>query len=482
MQSAMRSFLKIVLAVMAVAGCAFDGTDKASSPKKTITLPKITPPERPSDRDHNQLVAGFGGEYRSNAPEALLNDILKRLAPATERPDEIYRPTILNSGVINAFALPSGRIYVTRGTLELANDTSELAAVLAHEISHVTLRHAAARGELELRSSLVSRVVTDVLKDPEAGDLVKNRSIFSIASFSRAQELEADAMAVRILSRAGYDPYGAVRFLQSLDRWSRMRVELAGDKTSDNMLSTHPNTSERIALTLQNARQIGGPGLGEQDRARYMAAIEGLVSGDNAQNGATKGRVFAHPRFNIVMTAPSGFVLNNTPQALLGISNKGMRRMVFDVFEGNDQNLENALKSAWNDKIALENIQSAQVNGLSATLAQGAGKDYIFRMAALTDGTRVFRLILATKPQDQEAERLFSETLQSIRPLSGDEARRLVQPLKLKIITAQKGETQQDLAARMSVQEQALTRFQILNGLASDSVVTAGERYKIVEE
>src|SRR5918994_6740609 len=99
----------------------------------------------------------------------LLGDITGKLVAATDRPDESYRVTILNSPVVNAFALPSGRLYVTRGLLALANDSAELAAVLAHEIAHVTLRHADARTELEARSVLVSRVVADVLNDPVAG-------------------------------------------------------------------------------------------------------------------------------------------------------------------------------------------------------------------------------------------------------------------------------------------------------------------------
>src|SRR5918994_7698344 len=148
----------------------------------------------------------------------LLGDITGKLVAATDRPDESYRVTILNSPVVNAFALPSGRLYVTRGLLALANDSAEAAAVLAHEIAHVTVRHASARSELEARSALVSRVVADVLDDPVAGAMVKDQSRFTMASFSRGQELEADQIGVRSLAKAGYDPYGASRFLAALGR------------------------------------------------------------------------------------------------------------------------------------------------------------------------------------------------------------------------------------------------------------------------
>jgi predicted Zn-dependent protease len=126
-----------------------------------------------------------------------------------------YRVTILNSASVNAFALPSGQLYVTRGLIALANDTSELASVLSHEMSHVIARHAAIREDQARQVALVSRVVQDVLSDPETGALALAKSKIALASFSRAQEFEADGIGVGIAARAGYDPYGAARFLTS---------------------------------------------------------------------------------------------------------------------------------------------------------------------------------------------------------------------------------------------------------------------------
>ena len=137
-----------------------------------VEAPRTTGRERVADADHVKLVASFGGEYRSPAALRLVSEVTDRLVRATERPEETYAVTLLDSPVINAFALPSGRLYVTRGLLALASDTSEVAAVLAHEIAHVTLRHANARSELALRSALVSRVVSDVLNDPAAGAML----------------------------------------------------------------------------------------------------------------------------------------------------------------------------------------------------------------------------------------------------------------------------------------------------------------------
>ena len=123
----------------------------------------------PANTERKRLIALFGGEYSAPATERYLNEILARLAPATQTPSETYRVTILNSPIVNAFALPSGDIFVTRGLLALANDSSEIAAVMAHEIAHVTAQHAAKRAEKEKTAQLFARVSTAVLDRPEEG-------------------------------------------------------------------------------------------------------------------------------------------------------------------------------------------------------------------------------------------------------------------------------------------------------------------------
>ena len=124
--------------------CAADQTSSLLQPTTPLPAgaPRLAGDERANEREHARLVAAFGGEYRAPDAKRLLGEVAARLVAATERPDERYEITILDSPAVNAFALPSGRLYVTRGLLALANDTSEIAAVLAHEIAHVTLRHA----------------------------------------------------------------------------------------------------------------------------------------------------------------------------------------------------------------------------------------------------------------------------------------------------------------------------------------------------
>src|SRR5215213_3027917 len=271
----------LVLAA-ALAGCSGFGGD-ISLP---ANAPRVIGPDR--DRDHVRLVRAFGGEGRAPQLQQLLTDVTNRLVMATDRPDESSQITILNSPLINGFALPNGRLYVTRGLLALANDTSEVAAVLSHEIAHVTLRHATQRSELQARSDLIERVAENVLNDAEEAAMAQSQARSTLASFSRAQELEADQTGVKVLARAGFDPFGAPRFLTSLGR--------SGGGTDQNrptladMLATHPSTNERIAMAVQAARRASAPGIGESDRARYLAALDGLPYGDDADDGLIRGR------------------------------------------------------------------------------------------------------------------------------------------------------------------------------------------------
>ncbi len=328
-----KRLVAVALPVLLLAGCF--GEQSALLPSGTGSTggeiaPRISPIQRASDQEHQRLLSAFGGEYRAPRARAALDDVVQKLAKAGEGQIGQYEITILNSPVVNAFALPNGRLYVTRGLLALANDTSEIASVLAHEIAHVTARHAVERAEKEAESAVVSEVVSQVLKDPARGAAVQAGSKLSpLARFSRQQELTADQISVRNIARAGYDPYGAGRFLATLGRNTAYRNsgqnQSADDKRLD-ILSSHPQTPERIAAVTAAARQIGAPGLGERDTGHWLAAIEGLAFGDDPRDGVVRGRRYLNSTLRIAFTAPEGFNLESAQDMVIGVSASGLRR------------------------------------------------------------------------------------------------------------------------------------------------------------
>jgi predicted Zn-dependent protease len=456
----------ITLLAALLAGCTSFGGD-ASLP---ANAPRVIGP----DRDHVRLVAAFGGEGRAPQLQRLLTDVTNRLVMATDRPDESYQVTILNSPVVNAFALPNGRLYVTRGLLALANDASEVAAVLSHEIAHVTLRHASQRSELQARSAVIERVAENVLNNAAEAAVVQNQARSTLASFSRIQELEADQTGVRVLARAGFDPYGAPRFLTALGR-SGNNSDTTGGITS------HPSTNERITRALQAARRAGSPGDGETWRLDYLAALDGLAYGDDPADGVVKGRRFTHARLGVAFEAPEGFTLENTSQAVLGASGDGERRLLFDAADTpNGQSLEDVLRSTWTDTIEAGSLLSATVNGLPVVTALSNGKEWTFRLSAIRIGNTTYRLIMAVRSGAGDLEGMFQRTLNSVRQVQPDEARQ-IRPLKLRIVTARQGDTAQGFAERMPI-DRPLERFLLLNGLERGGPLKLGERYKVVVE
>ena len=176
-------------------------------------------------REHLRILAAYGGVYREPRVQDMLEKTVDKLVAASERPDLKYEVTILNSPAVNAFALPNGQLYVSRGLIALANDNSELASVLAHEMAHVIARHAAIREDQARQAALVNRVATDLLSDPQLGALALAKSKIALANFSRAQEFEADGIGVGISARAGYDPYGAERFLTAMGQNAHLRAQ-----------------------------------------------------------------------------------------------------------------------------------------------------------------------------------------------------------------------------------------------------------------
>ncbi len=253
------------------------GACAALNDSTSATAP--TPPPRleetlsPAQRqEHERLVASYGGAYNNPKLQAQIEGVVNRLVAASERPNLHYRVTILNSPAVNAFALPNGSLYVTRGLLSLASDNSELASVLSHEMAHVIANHAATREDQMKQAVLVSRVISDVVNDSDLGALALARSRISLASFSRGQELEADAIGVGISARAGFDPYGAERFLTTMGRQASIRSssmsQSASADTTD-FLASHPATPERISIVMANAREYASPD--KAGRARPQA-------------------------------------------------------------------------------------------------------------------------------------------------------------------------------------------------------------------
>lgn len=433
-------------------------------------------------KEHERLVSTYGGIYRAPALQGLIEQTINRLENASERPELKYRVTILNSPAINAFALPGGSLYVTRGLISLANDTSELASVLSHEMAHVVARHAALREDQIRAAVLNSRAISDTLKDPQLGALALAQSRLSIARFSRDQELEADAVGVGIASRAGYDPYGASRFLNSMGRFAQLRTATLGNNQPRDVdfLSSHPSTPERISIAVANAKPFVNPKAIERDREAFMRALDGVIYGDDPKEGFVRGRVFLHPNLGFAVTAPESFALENTPQAVLGATPAGREAMRLDAVRVEEsQTLPDYISKGWVEGIDPATIETFQINGFEAATATARGEQWSFRLYAIRFGGVVYRIAFAARELTPQLESSFRAAASSFRRVPPEEAQS-IRPLRIKLHQVVAGDTPERLAQRSAFSDRHLERFLVLNGIQRGVRLTPGDFVKIV--
>jgi predicted Zn-dependent protease len=479
------------------AACALFLADCAELERQGQIFAPTPPPPAPATKpaplrtenrgavQHKELLAQFGGEYQAPTAERYLDGILAKLAQSSDTPGQAaYKVTILNTPVVNAFALPSGNLYVTRGLLALAGDASEAAAVMAHEIAHVSLRHSALRAEREREAAVISQAAT-VIQSRQKGEEERSKQRLSVASFSRQQELDADETGVKVIARAGFDPYGAARFLTALGRSSELRAALYGkrkDSMGFDIMSTHPSTPERVARAVAVARQISAPGIGNRDRAGYLAAINGVAFGDDPMEGYVRDRKFTHPRLRFAFAAPEGFLLENSSEAVFGVRQADNEALRLDTVRNPQfESLEAYVGSGWVDGLLPSSVKKIDVNGLPAVTAVARAGEWNFRLAVIQSGDYLYRLIFAAKTLTDQAEKEFMDSILTFRRITPEEARE-AHGLKISVISAGLGDTAESLAAHMTTPNRPLEYFRLLNGLDESEPVTAGERYKIVTE
>jgi predicted Zn-dependent protease len=470
----------VVLALL-VAGCSVDGglgngLGGLISETEEVEL---------GAKEHPKIVAAFGGVYTNPVLQPGLEKIVNRLSRASKRPDIAYRATVLNSPSVNAFALPGGYLYVTRGLLALANDADELAAVLAHEMGHVSARHAAKRQSEALRAVFVGRIA-DVLRDPTSIGQALRDSNSMIASFSRNQELEADEIGVETAVRAGFDPFAAVSFLEAMGRDSDARARALGregDSRHPNLESSHPSTPERIRRVDDLAGNFGfAPGTRAREQSAYLAMIDGMLYGDDPAEGYVRGRAFLHPGQMFTFSVPEDFSLQNSHEAVFAVGGNDAALRFDTVAVPPGQSLEDYVASVWARGTQTGNLRSESINGVPAARGEASHEGWQYRMAAVRLAPqRVYRFLFAARQIDAEGERQFDRIVDSLRTLSEREVAAL-KPLKLRVVTVRAGDSVRTLAARMSDGDEREERFRLINGLAPGQQVRAGQKVKLVAE
>lgn len=434
-------------------------------------------------QEHEKILKTFG-VYKDEPLNSYVRGIGQKVTQKTERPEVAYKFYVLDTPTVNAFALPGGYIYITRGLLALSNNEAELAAVLAHETGHITARHSAERYSHSVVSSLGTTLLGVLVDVPGIGQAADLGSDLYIKSYSRSQESQADSLGLRYLSQAGYDTRAMVEFLRNLQAHSALEDVMNGrtNASGASYFSTHPATGERIAKTAGEAASY--PPHSKTEKEVYLNAIDGIIYGDSGTQGFIRGQKFLHPALGFTFSVPEGFRLMNRPAEVIATDESGAL-ILFDMVS-NPEGLDSLsyLTQRWMKDQKLEDVERINVNGANAATAafsaQIDGRPMNVRLLSIPFGTSLarFQIGIPLGTQSPLIDKLKKATY-SFRALTPQEQKELA-PNRIHIVTARAGDTAARLSAPQPLEKLSLETFRVLNGLAPREELIPGRRYKII--
>lgn len=457
------------LALAAGLACAPTPSPLAPPPRRPIVLSTEYDDQRAGEEAKGEVAAALG-LVRDAKVQELIDAIGKRLVARAPSRAFSYSFGVVNQWPPNAFALPGGAVYVSRGLLVLSNSEDELANVLAHEIVHAAARHAAARQRVAGGMNPFAMVLT---------------SPVFLAAYSRDQEREADRGGQSLAGAAGYDPAGMNVFLASLGNIERL---LAGSSRIPGFFDTHPPTSERAAATATRAQHLGWtrqPGV-TRDREDYLRHLDGLIVGEDPAEGLFENGRFLHPDLDFMLRVPDGWRFVNTPAAIGAISPDGRARVTLEMAgDGTDPAV---FAEAFLAERAVEihaeiaSRRAFSINGLPAVELRGSAPGPTGRVAGkltwIAYGGRVYSL--ANLVQGPGAERalgrgdIFARSFRRLTP----EDRAGIRVRRLRLATARAGEGLADFSQRTGNDWDA-QRTAIANGMFASVRLSQGQLLKI---
>lgn len=481
----LQRLMLVSLTSLALAGCS---TNAATGRSVFTGLMSSQQEQSVGDEQHDDIIAQYGGVSDNAQLNQFVAGIGAKLVPTTERRDVAkYTFTVLNTDDVNAFAVPGGYIYITRGLLNLAQDEAQVAGVLAHELAHIQAQHSAQQYSQTAIANIGVGLLGAVIGGT-GGQMASQAAGFGaqagLMKYSRDHEYESDSLGIRYMQTAGYDPEAMGHFLTILQKNTEFesRINGGGGGPQFTFLSTHPSTPERVKRAFAIASQF--PKGGTVGRDTYLAAIDGTTYGGSTKSGFVRGNDFIHPDLGFRFTVPDGFNIENGTKQVVAENGRGAV-IVFDMGKG-QSSADQYLLQSWLPNQTVGNVENISINGSNAatgtaTVSTSAGtKDGRF-IAIPAENGQFYRLAYLT-PQGQQGNyaEVFRRSSYSFKVLSSAE-RNGLQPNRVRVATIKNGDTVASLAKKMVVADNAVDRFCLLNGVQPDDPLTPGWKVKIVQ-
>jgi predicted Zn-dependent protease len=470
-----RFFRALTLAATAVMAC----TTNPATGKKEFSLVSESQ-EIAMGQEAAAQVPGEMGVYPDSAVQRYVREIGTRIAAKTERPQLPWNFTVVDDPVVNAFALPGGFIFVTRGILTHMNSEAELATVVGHEIGHVTARHSVqqlTRAQLAQLGLAVGSIASSRIAQ-NAGLISQGLGILFL-KYSRDDESQADGLGFRYALNRGYDVREMAHMFATLQR-----ITAKSGQRIPEWLATHPDPGNRIQATQNRLKRVTqNLDTMRVGREQFLTMVNGMIYGDNPRDGFFRGRTFLHPDLQFQLDFPNGWATQNAPSQVLGISP--------------DQDAMAALKPAGSDppSRALQTFLGQQgvtggspsiqpINGNPAALSRfdaqtddgTALRGYV---GYLSFGGATYQLLVYTRAAAFPTyDAAFRDFLGSFRRLT-DPAVLNVKPNRVQVATVSSAMTLTQFNGRtpsvVPVEELAL-----MNGMEANTMLKAGQKVKTV--
>ena len=447
---------------------------------------------------HEAVLQEYG-VYNDPKLQAYVNELGQRLAKHSHRSELEWHFTLLDSPEINAFALPGGYVYVTRGIMAYMESEADLAGVIGHEIGHVTARHGAQRATRQQSAGLgvfAATVLGAVLETAgvrgatqAASGAAQNIAAGSIAKYGREQELQADGLGAEYLARSQYDPKNMVDVIQVLKNQERFAEDAAKARgravpPKPNWLASHPSNDQRLAEIREIAGRYSGQ-YNDDGRARYLQAINGMSFGESREQGVTRGRNFYHEPLGIALTAPAGWAIQNTQSSInLVNSERDAGVSVFTVPAKAGSTHAEILRNVI--KPVRGRSEAASFNGLAATHFSGARSEQgqeIGIEATVVSGPSNQNYLMVYEAKDsatlQRARPALRDAVATFRPLTPAD-HSAARPWTLKALPYRAGSLP-TLAKQSPLSELPEQHLRLLNGVYGGGEPKAGDLIKVIE-
>lgn len=436
-----------------------------------------------------QIIQQFG-LYDNKDLQDFINLKGKQMAAISHRPGLDYQFRVLDSDVINAFAVPGGYVYFTRGIMAHFNNEAEFAGVLGHEIGHIAARHSVEQQRNQMLGQL--GLITGMIISPEFGQFAEQASQglgLLLLKFGRDAERESDKLGVEYSSKIGYDAHEMAGFFNTLERKSGDAAEAIPD-----FLSTHPNPGDRNVTVNQLATEwtkklnLSNP---QVNRNTYLKRIEGLVYGEDPKQGFVENSVFYHPVLKLQFPIPVNWAYQNTPDRVQMAPKDGRAMMMLTLAPGKSlQEAANSILQGYNLQ-ALES-KEISVNGLPAIAIvadqkpaqQQQQQQQVVRTLSylIQYNDLIYHLIGVTSSNDfNNYLPLFTSTMSSFKQLT-DASKINRKPERVRIKTVKQNSTLEQALRNFNVEQKRLEEFAIVNGMKLTDRVAQGSLIKVIEQ